>query len=73
MGPSPPLAPPRRAPAPVVSFVRGGAESPAPFDAALVEEMDVALMPGGQTAFGGLRAFERATEARARAMLEGDS
>ena len=63
----------RRAPAPVVSYVRGGAESPAPFDAALVEEMDVALMPGGQTAFGGLRAFERATEARARAMLEGDS
>ena len=63
----------RRAPAPVVSYVRGGAESPAPFDAALVEEMDVALMPGGQIAFGGLRAFERATEARARAMLEGDS
>ena len=63
----------RRAPAPVVSYVRGGAESPAPFDAALVEEMDVALMPGGQTAFGGLRAFERATEARARAMLEGES
>ena len=46
--------------------MRGGAESPAPFDAALVEEMDVALMPGGQTAFGGLRAFERATDARAR-------
>ena len=53
--------------------MRGGAESPAPFDAARVEEMDVALMPGGQTAFGGLRAFERATAARARAMLEGDS
>ena len=63
----------RRAPTPLVSYVRGGAESPVSFDAALVEEMDVALMPGGQTAFGGLRAFERATEARARAMLrEGD-
>ena len=62
----------RRAPAPSVSYVRGGAESPAPFDRVLVEEMDVALLPGGQTIFGGLEGFRRATEARARAMLQGE-
>ena len=47
-------------------------ENPAPFDRMLVEEMDVALAPGGQTVFGGREGFERATEARARAMLEGE-
>jgi len=62
----------RRAPAPSVSYVRGGADSPAPFDRVLVEEMDVALLPGGQTIFGGLEGFRRATEARARAMLQGE-
>ena len=68
---APPNAPRARARRLVRARRRG--DGVAPFDAALVEEMDVALMPGGQTAFGGLRAFERATEARARAMLEGDS
>jgi hypothetical protein len=62
----------RRAPAPSVSYVRGGADSPAPFDRVLVEEMDVALLPGGQTIFGGLEGFRRATEARARAMIQGE-
>lgn len=61
-----------RAPAPSVVHVRGGAESPASFDRVLVEEMDVALAPWGQTVFGGREGFERATEARARAMLEGE-
>ena len=62
----------RRAPAPSVAHVRGGAENPVPFDRMLVEEMDVSLAPGGQTVFGGREGFERATEARARAMLEGE-